>query len=113
MAIGCVVLWVGIPIGVLFATSRVTDTSAGQFLLALAGTLAGMILFARVLFWINRLYLRVAMAREGADEEWDEDETHFARGPLESMLVVSLVVAIVALFVWFFAFAHNPSQQVI
>jgi hypothetical protein len=35
------------------------------------------------------------------------------RGPLEPMLIVSFLVALVALCVWFFVFAENPSPQVI
>jgi len=35
------------------------------------------------------------------------------RGPLEPMLFVSLVVALVALTVWFFFVAEEPPRQVI
>ena len=35
------------------------------------------------------------------------------RGPLEPMLIVSLAIAAVALVVWFFVFAEDPSSQVI
>jgi hypothetical protein len=115
MAIGCLVLWIGIPVGALYVTSRVAETNGEHLLLVLPTTLTAMIVFAWGLFWVNRLYLRVS-ADSNATEEWDdeeEEEPRFARGPLEPLLVGSLVIAIVALFVWFFGFAHNPSQQVI
>jgi hypothetical protein len=35
------------------------------------------------------------------------------RGPLEAMLIVSLVVALVALTIWFFFLAAEPPRQVI
>jgi hypothetical protein len=114
MAVGCLVLWIGIPVGALYVTSRVADTNGEHLLLVLPTTLTAMIVFAWGLFWVNRLYLRVSAASDPA-EEWDDDEEEprFARGPLEPMLVGSLMIAIIALFVWFFGFAHNPSQQVI
>ena len=113
MAVGCLVLWIGIPVGVLYGTARVVDTNASHFVLALPTTLIAMIAFARALFWVNRLYLRVGESVD-AGEEWEHDEgPAFARGPLEPMLVAAMLVALLALFVWFFGFAHNPSQQVI
>jgi hypothetical protein len=114
MAAGCLVLWIGIPVGALYLTSRVAETNGEHLVLVLPTTLLAMVVFAWALFWVNRLYLRVTAAVKPADEgEGEDDEPRFARGPLEPMLVASLVIAIIALFVWFFGFAHNPSQQVI
>ena len=115
MAVGCLILWIGIPVGALYLTSRVATDNGQHLLLVLPTTLAAMIAFASGLFWVNRLYLRVTGAVEAVDEDWDEDEDgrRFAHGPLEALLIGSLVIALIALFVWFFGFAHNPSQQVI
>jgi hypothetical protein len=38
----------------------------------------------------------------------DADAPRYVRGPLESLLVGSLLIAIVAFLVWFFVFADNP-----
>ncbi len=118
MALGCIVLWIGIPVGSLWVAARLVETSAQHFLVALPLTLVGMIAFAKGLFWVNRLYLRVTLAwRPGVvdEEEWDEalDGPRWARGPLEPMLVAFLIVALGALFAWFFLIAENPSSQVL
>jgi hypothetical protein len=120
MAVGSLVLWIGVPAGCLYAAGQWTETTAQHFLLALPMTLAAMVLFGWLLFWINGIYMRVTnviradSAADKAEEDEDEEERRRAyRGPLELFLVVSLVIAIVALVVWFFVFAENPPRQVI
>ena len=115
LGVGCVLLWIGIPIGCLWAASQVAGSSAQHFLIALPLTIVAVILFARALFFVNRLYLRVMFARRplAEDELDEEDQPRWARGPLEPLLVATLVLALLALFVWFFAFAEDPSRQVI
>jgi ABC-type dipeptide/oligopeptide/nickel transport system permease component len=114
LAAACVVFWVGIPIGALWALSKATDSFAGHFVLGLLLVPMAMALFSPALFWLNNLYLRVT----GVFQRLEEDEREAGwqrrlRGPLEPMLFVSLVVALVALTIWFFIFAENPPQQVI
>lgn len=109
-----VFFWVGIPIGGLYLLGKAVDSATTHFVVGLIGVPLAMVLFTPALFWLNALYLRVTgvFARIEADEE----EFGWSRrtgGPLEPMLFVSFVVAIVALAIWFFAFAHNPSSQVI
>jgi cytochrome b561 len=111
MAVGSLVLWIGVPAGSLYAAAQLTETTAQHFLLALPITLAAMILFGWLLFWINGIYLRVSGVIEAsADNEMhDQDsERHPPRGPLELFLVGSLVIALIAFVVWFFGFAERP-----
>lgn len=111
MALGSLVLWIGVPAGCLWISSKLVDSLGGHFLVALPMTLAAMSVWAAGLFWLNALYLRISGAFTAPD---DPDELpRPLRGPLEPILVASLVIALVALFVWFFAFAENPSSQVI
>jgi len=114
---GCFVLWIGIPVVSLWVAAKATEDSVEHYLIALPLTLLGMIVFARALFWINRLYLRVIAARDRGrnEDDWDEDldGPRWARGPLEPLLVGSLAIAFVAFCVWFFLLAENPSPQVI
>lgn len=111
MAIGSFALWIGVPYATLWASSKLVDSLAGHFVVALPMTLAAMVAWGAGLFWLNALYLRVTGF---FDEPEDPDEPpRRVRGPLEPILVGSLVIALVALFVWFFAFAENPSRQVI
>jgi hypothetical protein len=117
MTAGCFVLWIGVPVGSLWVASKATEDSVEHYLIALPLTLVGMVLFARALFWINRLYIRVMAARHRGEvaDEWDDelDGPRWARGPLEPLLIGSLAIAFVAFCVWFFLLAENPSPQVI
>ena len=106
MALGSLALWIGIPTGSLWLASRFSDSKAGHFLLTLPMTIVGMGAFAVFLAWLNALYLRVMGAPE------PEERGRAARGPLERMLIWSLVIALLALFLWFFFLAENPSELV-
>ena len=110
----CLVFWIGIPVGGLWALSKATDSSTAHFVIGLLGVPTAMALFSPVLFWLNWLYLRVSgvLARLEADEE-EAGWQRRVRGPLEPILVVSFVAAVVALSIWFFFFAENPPHQVI
>ena len=107
MAAGCLMLWIGIPVGVLWGLSKLTDSFSAHFVLGLLGVPAAMALFSPALFWVNGLYLRVTGALDPQDE--DARQLH---GPLELFLYISMAIAVVALFVWFFAFASNPPEVV-
>ena len=62
-------LWIGIPVGGLWALSRVTESCNQHFVLALIAVPAAMALFAPALFWLNGLYLRVIGALRPEDDE--------------------------------------------
>jgi hypothetical protein len=114
LALACAVFWVGIPIGALWALSKATDSFAGHFVLGLLLVPAAMAAFSPALFWLNNLYLRVTGVFERLEE--DEHESGWqrrVRGPLEPMMFVSLVVALIALTIWFFFIAEEPPRQVI
>ena len=119
---GTLVLWIGIPVLCLWSASKFTDSIASHFLVATPMTLLAMGAFVWLLYQVDRLYLRVTGAYDAElqdpelydPDDLDEDEElHIPRGPLEPMLIASLILAFIALFVWFFAFAENPSSQVI
>jgi hypothetical protein len=111
MGLGSLALWIGIPVGCLYAASKMTDTQASHYLIALPLTLIAMIGFGAFLFWLNRLYLRITLPWLLAKTDDDEPPPRL-RGPLEPLLVASMVVAVVALFAWFFFDAHNPGPEV-
>ena len=116
LAVGCAVLWIGIPIACLWAAGEITDERSQRLLIVLPSVLVSMVLWGKGLFWVNRLYVRIRMgvAAVEPDPDADEwDEPRWIRGPLEPMLVATLFVALAALFVWFFVFAKNPSSQVL
>jgi hypothetical protein len=110
----CIFFWVGIPIGGLYLLGRVLDSPTTHFVAGLIGVPVAMVAFAPVLFWLNGLYLRVTgvLARLEADDE-EYGWSSRVSGPLEPMLFLSLAIALVALAVWFFAFAHDPPRILI
>jgi hypothetical protein len=111
MTAGSFALWIAVPAGALWASAQVVDSLAGHFLVSLPVTLAAMIAWGTGLFWLNTLYLRITGF---FDEPEDPDEPpRRLRGPLEPILVGSLVIALITLVVWFFVFAENPSMYVI
>ena len=109
MGAGSLMLWIGIPIGVLWALSRVTESSTQHFVLALIGVPAAMVLFAPALLWLNGLYLRVIGALQAQE---DEDDRWRPRGPLELFLYASMAIALAALFAWIFFLGERPPYTV-
>jgi hypothetical protein len=107
LAAGSLFLWIGIPYGLLWFFARVTDSWNGHFLMSVVLIPIAMALFAPALFWLNGLYLRVTGVL-GRDE--DEDPGRRVRGPLEIFLYAGMIMAVVALCVWFFGYAHNPPE---
>jgi hypothetical protein len=118
MAVGSLALWIGVPAACMYLAGQWTQTAAEHFLIALPMTLVAMMLFGWLLFWVNAIYMRVTgVIRAGSEPEAREDdevdERPVYRGPLELFLVVSLVIALVAVCIWFFLFAENPPRLVI
>jgi hypothetical protein len=113
MAVGSAVLWIGIPVGSLWLVSKLTESSATHFVAAVVGIPVAMVLFAPVLFWLNRLYLRIVLGgRLSVDLDEDAEQPRFMRGPLEPILVSSLLVALITLLVWIFVIAKTPPWTV-
>src|SRR5687768_7437649 len=103
MALGCAVMWIGAPASGLWLAGELTESRATHLLIALPAVLGAIVLCASGLSRLNRLYLRVTLGPSMGldDEDVDEEERRRMRGPLEPMLVGSLVIAVVAFFVWF------------
>jgi hypothetical protein len=106
MGVGSLVLWIGLPVGVLWALSRVTESSTQHFVAALIAVPAAMVLFAPALFWLNGLYLRLIGALRA--EEDDEEHRRRLGGPLELFLFASIVIAFMALFAWILFLERTP-----
>ena len=110
MAVGSIAMWVGVPAGWLWVAGRITSDQAQHITLSVIGVPLAIILWARCLFWLNRLYMRVTMPRlmRELEEAPDDEEPRVIRGPLEPLMVGSLVVAIIVMAIWFFFFAERP-----
>ena len=110
MAVGSLAMWVGVPAGWLWVAGKITSDQAQHITLSVIGVPLAIIIWARGLFWLNRLHMRVTMPRlmREIEEAPEDEEPRVIRGPLEPLMVGSLVVAIVAMAIWFFFFAERP-----
>ena len=110
MGVGSLVLWIGLPTGVLWALSRVTESSTHHFVIALIAVPTAMLLFAPALFWLNRRYLAAIGALPANEDE--EDRLRPPGGPLELFLYASMAIALAALLVWIFFIGERPPYTV-
>lgn len=109
LAAGSLTLWIGVPAACLWLASRITDDATAHLQISVVTSIAAMVGVAWLLFRINHLYVRlVGPSAPPDDEDEDDEEPRYVRGPLEPILVGSLVIALIAFTVWFFAFAENP-----
>jgi hypothetical protein len=116
MAVGSVVMWIGVPFGLVYLASRVADSSrpsAGPYLLVLIGLPIGMALVGKFLGYLDRLHGRLT----GREEErhratWlrsmRAERASTRRGSvLDQVMIVSVALALVAFGIWFFGFAGS------
>jgi hypothetical protein len=101
--------WLGIPVLILWGLSKATDSATFHFVFGLMSVPLGMAVFSPVLFLLNGLYVRLTT---GLPVE-QPGVRRRVRGPLEPLLVLSLLVSVVALVIWFFFLAENPPRQFI
>ena len=101
MALGSVVMWLGVPLGLVFAASRLADSSAptlGPYLLVFIGLPIGMAVMAKLLGWLNHVhqgYTRTADDRPAAGDLDAVDARRArrldaARGVLDTVMIVSV-----------------------
>jgi hypothetical protein len=117
MAIGSVVLWIGIPIGWLYAASQLVDTSQptfGPYVLLIFGIPITMFVFGRLLFTLDRVFERVTGRRSETDlrPAWlrsmrGERTPKRTLTMLEGVMIVSVSIALLAFGIWFFFFAGS------
>jgi hypothetical protein len=118
MAVGSVVMWLGIPLGLVYAASQLADTSAptlGPYLLVFIGLPIGMAVMAKVLGWLNRVHQRLTRTADDRPEQptWmrsmrgERPGARRRRGVLDTVMVVSVLVALALFGIWFFGFAGS------
>jgi hypothetical protein len=116
MALGSVVMWIGVPFGLIYLASKLADTpnpSMGPYLVVLLGLPIGMAVVGKGLGVLNRAHIRLTGAevdqyRPGWTRSMRGERTVERRGGvLDRVMIVSVVVAAVAFAVWFFAFAGS------
>ena len=118
MAVGSVVLWIGIPIGWVWVASRTVDSSQpslGPYLLVLFAVPITMWIWGRLLFRLNGLYSRLTGQTYEVRTQlpWHKSmrgERTSGRPTtvLDIVMIVSVSIALLAFGIWFLAFAGSP-----
>jgi hypothetical protein len=113
--VGTLVLWIGIPLAALWVVSRVTTDALYHWLIVLIVAPLSMLVFGQFLVRLNDVHLRVTGAPPLTSRSaWlkslsGERARRPARSVLEVSMLISVGIAVVALFVWYFFFAHSSN----
>jgi hypothetical protein len=117
MAVGSVVLWIGIPVGWVWVASRTVKTSQpsfGPYLLVLLATPLSMWIWGKLLFRLNAVYSRLTGQTYEVRSQlpWHRSMRgeRVVRRPttvLDMVMIVSVSVALTAFGIWFFFFAGS------
>lgn len=119
MAIGSVVMWLGIPFGWIYLASKLANTSQptlGPYLVVIFGVPISMVVVARLLSRLNRYYgeltgtashVRVVLPWLRSLRGEREPSSAHARTVLDVVMIFSVAVAILCMAIWFFFFAGS------
>ena len=117
MAIGSVVMWIGVPVGLIYLASRLADSSKpsmGPYVLILVGLPLGMMAVGKLLGALDRYHGRITGLDDGKPEQaaWmksmrGDRERKRRRSVLDSVMIISVGVALLLFGIWFFAFAGS------
>jgi hypothetical protein len=117
MAIGSILLWLGIPVGWLYLVSRLVKSSQpsmGPYVVLIVGIPASMIVVGKALSKLNRVYGEVTGTTPTmrVRSPWmksmrGERDSGRQRTVLDVVMVWSVALALLCFGVWFFAFAGS------
>jgi hypothetical protein len=117
MGIGSIAMWLGVPIGLIYAVSKMVDSTQpqmGPYLIILFGVPIGMTIIGKGLGALDRYYVRKT---GGIQERYRAGWLRSMRGErksdtshwkvLDAVMIVSVSLAGIAMGVWFFFFAGS------
>ena len=119
MAVGSVVMWLGVPLGLVYAASKIAGSSQpslGPYLLVLFGLPIGMALVGKGLGMLDRTHQRITGIGDESGKRhassWNRsmrgERTSTRRGGvLDRVMIISVSAALLAFGVWFFGFAGS------
>ena len=111
--LGSLVMWIGLPLGWLWLVTRVVTHYPEAYAGALFGCPVTMTLLGLMLARLNSFYLRLRGAHpEQHRTAWlkslsGERRARGQRTVLDTSMTISVVLAMIALTIWFFFFAHS------
>jgi hypothetical protein len=117
MAAGSIAMWVVVPVAWLYLGSQMqkgSTPSLGPYVLVLAGIVVSMVVIGKLLGWMDRVYaILIGVSRQQRIQPPWHKSMRGERGSvrertvLDSVMVVSVGLALVVFGVWFFAFAGS------
>ncbi|HEX2015152.1 MAG TPA: hypothetical protein VGN69_00535 [Solirubrobacteraceae bacterium] len=117
MAIGSVMMWLGVPVFWLWLASRIVKSSQptlGPYVMVLIGIPLSMVILGKLLARLNRVYgdLTGTTPRVKVRMPWmksmrGERDSGRPRTILDVVMVCSVSIALVAFGIWFFVFAGS------
>ena len=118
IVLGSALLWIGVPIAVLWVAGRITTDALRAVLFALIAVPTTMVALGWVLYRVSARYERLRGAeRRGpsppawrsslSEERGSERRRKGGRTLIDVAMAVSLVTALVVMTVWFFVFAEQ------
>jgi hypothetical protein len=119
MAAGSILMWIGLPLGLIWIASAISDSSQpsmGPYLLILVGLPIGAIVIGKALGSLDRMHGRVT-GRTGGEQKrntWmysmgeSTGSGRRQRSVLDTVMIVSVLSALVIGAIWFLLFAGSP-----
>jgi hypothetical protein len=117
IVIGSFVFWIGIPLFWIWVAGQLISEYPSIYLLALAACPLTMIIWGWVLYRVNAIYVELTPPRQDAPgvqrSAWlgslsgDRRPKRRQASLLDVSMIVSVIIALTAMAVWFFVFAHN------
>jgi hypothetical protein len=118
MAVGSILLWLGIPIGWVYLASQIVSSSQpsmGPYLLVIAGIGVSIAVVGKGLAVLDRTYGRVVRGTEQLGPRqlpWHrslrgERDAHAPLTVLGTVMIWSVSIAAIAFGIWFFGFAGS------
>ena len=100
MGVGSIIMWLGIPLGLIYAASKVADSSTpslGPYLLVFIGLPIGMAVMAKLLGYLDRVHQSYTRTGDDRPQQapWmrsmrgDRGSTR-KRGVLDTVMIVSV-----------------------
>jgi hypothetical protein len=117
IVIGSLITWIGIPLFWVWVAGQLIHEYPSIYLLALAACPVTMIGWGWMLYRVNSVYTELSARASDAPgtqrSAWlgslsgDRKPRRRQATLLDVSMIVSVIIAVTAMAVWFFAFAHN------